>query len=136
MALSETQPTVVTSGPKLVYPESDVGPAITNDTFSNWFRGIAAPDLSFTVNVTVGWRPAVPLSTFEISRTKPFNEGESSGTTCAPLIEASNSNSPCGMWQIPHWLSLTCGPPACFAPVAKFTSSWQEPQDTRVGLVR
>src|ERR1700678_3367215 len=55
---------------------------------------------------------------------------------CAPRMEASNSWSPCGMWQVEHSTSLNCGPPGGFAPVAKFTLSWQDPHAAAVGLIR
>ena len=64
----------------------------------------------------------------------PGRVADSVGTVCAPLIEASNSNSPCGMWQFVHWLSETCGRFTWFWPVAKFTLSWQLPQAARLGF--
>src|ERR1039458_717790 len=55
--------------------------------------------------------------------------------TWAPTMEASKSNWPCWMWQLLHWLSSICGRLTWLRPVAKFTSSWQEPQASRPGLV-
>ena len=42
----------------------------------------------------------------------PDSKLDSTGTTCAPLIEASKSISPWGMWQVEQRLSSNCGPPA------------------------
>jgi len=50
-------------------------------------------------------------------------------------MEASKSISPFWMWQVAHWLSLNCGSPTWFSPVAKFTSSWHEPHAAREGFV-
>ena len=52
-----------------------------------------------------------------------FATGENVGTVWARAILTSNSTSPSGVWQLAHWLSLICGRPAWFSPVAKFTSS-------------
>src|SRR5579884_964733 len=38
------------------------------------------------------------------------------------------------MWQVEQRLSLACGPPAWFLPVAKLTSSWQDPQAAALGF--
>ena len=68
------------------------------------------PALSLTVKVTVGALPATPLSTFRMSTIDARARcADSVGTVCAPLMEASNSSSPCGMWHWVHWLSVTCG---------------------------
>ena len=41
----------------------------------------------------------------------------------------------CGVWQFLHWLSSSSGRLTWFWPVAKLTSSWQEPQAAWLGLV-
>src|SRR5665811_202526 len=93
------------------------------------------PAKFLTVKLTVGALPATPLSTLRMLATMPGRVADSVGTVCAPLMEASNSSSPCGMWHWVHWLSETCGRLTWLAPVAKFTLSWQDPQATRLGLV-
>src|SRR5450759_1875842 len=93
------------------------------------------PAKSLTVKVTVGALPATPLSTLRMLATMPGRVRDSVGTVCAPLMDASNSSSPWGMWHWVHWLSETCGRLTWFKPVAKFTLSWQEPQAARLGLV-
>ena len=42
---------------------------------------------------------------------QPGEQLDAVGTTCAPMIDASKSISPCGIWQLAHWLSSICGPP-------------------------
>src|ERR1035437_1687726 len=93
------------------------------------------PAESFTVKVTVGALPATPLSTLRMLATMPGRVADSVGTVCAPLMEASNSSSPCGKWHWVHWLSETCGRLTWLAPVAKLTLSWQAPQAARLGFV-
>jgi hypothetical protein len=63
------------------------------------------------VNVTVGDLPAVPLATLTSVKVVPGNCVELSGIVCAPMIDASNSCWPYGMWQVAHSSSLNCGPP-------------------------
>src|SRR5579884_700040 len=108
-------------------------------------RGTPFPALSCTVNETVGALPAVPFATLVIFTSNPairvsgfcgYVSAVSVGTTCAPLIDASNGISPCGIWHVEQSLSSNCGPPGWFTPVAKFTSSWHDPQASRLGVVR
>jgi hypothetical protein len=54
------------------------------------------------LNVTVGRLPAVPFETFRIWIVVPGSDGEKRGIACAFLMDASNSTSPCGMWQVAH----------------------------------
>src|ERR1035437_8196129 len=82
------------------------------------------PAKSCTVKVTVGALPATPLSTLRMLATMPGRVADSVGTVCAPLMEASNSSSPCGMWHWVHWLSETCG-----------RLTWLAPQAARLGFV-
>src|ERR1035437_1793399 len=101
----------------------------------NWAIVTRLPPLAFEVKVTVGALPATPLSTLTMVNTRPALVRDWVGTVCAPMMEASNSNSPWGIWHCVHWLSSTCGRLTWFLPVAKFTSSWQAPQAARLGLV-
>src|SRR5690242_7346732 len=50
------------------------------------------------------------------------------------MMEASNSRSPWGTWQLAHTASV-CGPAGWFSPVVKLTSSWQEPHAAELGRV-
>src|SRR5260370_2451609 len=93
------------------------------------------PALSEALNVTAGALPGVALSTFRICRLTPGSVVELLGTTCAPGIEASKSYVAWETWQFLHWLSSNCGRFTWFSPLAKLTSSWQEPQAAREGLV-
>src|SRR5215831_11434443 len=92
------------------------------------------PLKSTTLKVTVGFLPAWPLSTLAMVATMPGRVADCVSTVWAPLMEASNSSSPCGMWQLVHSLSDTCGRLTWFLPVAKLTSSWQLPQASRLGF--
>src|ERR1700730_6655189 len=87
-------------------------------------RATGFPPPSWTLNDTTGRLPAVPLATFMILTTRPESKLDAVGATCAPLIDASKSISPCGVWQVAHSLSSNCGPPGGLTTVAKFTSSW------------
>src|SRR6476660_10552173 len=93
------------------------------------------PVLSLTENVTLGFCPGLALSTAVIAKTTPVNWLERVATICAPLMDASYSVSPDGLWQLAHSLSLTCGRLTWFWPVAKFTLSWQDPHAARDGAV-
>ena len=73
--------------------------------------GNGLPLLSCTVNDTTGALPAVPFVTFVMFTARPASRLDAVGATCAPLIDASKSISPCGMWQVAHRLSSNCGPP-------------------------
>ena len=68
---------------------------------------------------------------------RPLSWTEFSGIVCAPRIDASNSRSPWGWWHLAHSSSFSCTrlAPLWFKPVAKFTSSWHEPQTFRLGRV-
>src|SRR5579883_1697761 len=90
--------------------------------------------LSVTVKVTVGALPGTALSTFCMAATSPGREVDLEGIRCAPGTEASKSRVDLLMWQFWHWLSSIWGRFKWFWPVAKFTSSWQDPQAARVGL--
>src|ERR1035441_9011245 len=92
-------------------------------------------DLSITLNVTVGALPGVAPSTFRILVTRPGSVVEFEGMRCAPGIEASKSDTWFEVWQFLHMLSSVCGRLTWFAPLAKFTSSWQEPHAALLGLV-
>src|ERR1035438_1364724 len=92
-------------------------------------------DLSITLNVTVGALPGVAPSTFRMLVTSPGSEVEFEGMRCAPGMEASKSETAFEVWQFAHMLSSGCGRLTWFAPVAKFTSSWQEPHAAALGLV-
>src|SRR5579872_5139871 len=96
-------------------------------------RGL--PDLSVTLNVTMGLLPGVALSTFMMLRTTPGNVAELFGTTCAPGMDESNSSAAVEIWQSLHCPSSGCGRLTWPCPVAKLTSSWQEPQAAWLGLV-
>ena len=67
------------------------------------------PALSLTVKVTLGFWPGLALSTPVMANTMPGSCLERVATMCAPLMEASYSVSPDGLWQLAHSLSLTCG---------------------------
>src|SRR5436190_3782333 len=103
-----------------------------------FFIATGPPEKSFAEKVTVGALPATPLSTRRMSNTRPARESDSVFTMWAPLIEASNSSSPCGMWHMAHSLSDAIGrfEPEWFLPVAKFTLSWHDPQAARLGFVK
>jgi len=68
------------------------------------FGATAFPSFSVILNVTVGFFPGdvrdgenvdvEPLSCFRIA-----------GNDVRALIEASYSASPCGIWQVAHWVS-------------------------------
>ena len=55
--------------------------------------------------VAVGLLPAVPFVTLTMVALSPESREESVGTTCAPTIEASNSDAPCGIWHVEHLVS-------------------------------
>src|SRR5947209_857543 len=93
------------------------------------------PALSLTLNVTTGAAPGTAPSTFRILVTRPGSALEFAGIRCAPGIEASKSAVACGVWQFLHWLSSGCTRFKWFAPVAKFTSSWHDPQTAALGFV-
>src|SRR4029077_13980135 len=65
---------------------------------------------------------------------RPLSCLEFSGTVCAALMEASQSAPLSAVWHLAQALS-GCAPPAWFAPVVKFTSSWQEPHAPALGCV-
>src|ERR1017187_46495 len=92
-------------------------------------------ELSITLNVTVGAAPGAAPSTCRIFVTSPGSDAEFSGMRCAPGIEASKSIEACEVWQPLHCLSSICGRFKWLAPVAKFTSSWQEPHTAALGFV-
>src|SRR3954452_24886580 len=108
---------------------------MTRETRATVAKERPFPFLSFMVKVTVGFLPAVPLSTLAMATTRPGTCADSIGTVCAPMMEASNSNSPLGMWQLAHCLSSIWGKFTWFLPLVKFTSSWQDPQAARLGFV-
>src|ERR1017187_9553959 len=95
----------------------------------------ALPDLSSTLNVTVGAVPGVVPATFMIFVTSPGSAVEFEGMRCAPGIEGSKSMYADEAWQSLHWLSSISGRFQWFRPVEKFTSSWQEPHAALLGLV-
>src|SRR5271157_1786741 len=92
-------------------------------------------DLSIKLNVTVGALPGVAPVTVSTLVTSPGSEVEFAAMRCAPGIEASKSETAFELWQFLHMLSSGCGRLTWFAPLAKFTSSWQEPHAAAVGLV-
>src|SRR5450631_2072596 len=92
------------------------------------------PALFVTLNVTVGAFPGVALSTLITLVTSPGSDAEWLGMTCAPGTEASKSETALALWQLLHCLSSGCTRLTWFAPVAKFTLSWQEPHAAAVGL--
>src|SRR5271157_4731343 len=97
--------------------------------------GIGLPLLSLTVKVTVGFCPALPFATLTRVKLMPGTPGAYAGIVWPPMMEASNGSSPCLMWQVAHWLSSGCGPPAWLAPVVKLSASWQAPQAAAPGLL-
>src|ERR1035441_5357971 len=92
-------------------------------------------DLSVTLNVTVGALPGAFPETFRILVTSPGSAVEFAAMRCAPGIEASKSVCFADGWQPWHWLSSICGRLTWLAPVAKFTSSWQDPHAATLGFV-
>ena len=46
--------------------------------------------------------PRCRSDTFVILTARPASRLEAVGATCAPMIDASKSISPCGMWQVAH----------------------------------
>ena len=90
----------------------------------------------FTEKVTVGRAFGAAPVTPRRSNTTPGSDCENRAIVCAPMIDASNSSSPCGVWQFAHWLSLVCGKSTCPTPVAKFTSSWHDPHAARLDIAR
>src|SRR5271166_2280248 len=109
---------------------------MVNEIEPSFDNASGLPLPSWTVKDTTGALPAKPLSTFVILTARPVSRLDAVGATCAPLIDASKSSSPWGIWQLAHCLSSNCGPPGWFTPVAKFTSLWQAPQAAAVGFVR
>src|ERR1017187_8149496 len=93
----------------------------------NLLIGIPAPLLSFTVKDTTGFAPAAPI-TFTSVTLMPGRVREEAGIVCAPMMEASNSSSPCGIWHPAHCLSSTCGRLTWLRPDAKLMLEWQAPQ--------
>ena len=68
------------------------------------------PALSLTVKVTAGLLSGLGIVSRRRWRTRGRRVAvERVATVCAPLMDASNSVSPCGWWHWAHWLSLTCG---------------------------
>src|SRR5215469_12297299 len=108
---------------------------MVNDSEPRLEVGTPLPWESFRVKFTVGLLPAVPPVMLVRLTARPESILDSVGTVCPPLMEASKSSSPCGIWQLAHWASSICGPPAWLTPEAKLTSSWQEPQAARDGCV-
>src|SRR5262245_54164176 len=98
--------------------------------------GTAVPSFSVIRKVTVGFCPGREFVTETISLCSPFSCFDSDGITCAPRIEASQSRSPTGRWQLAHCESSGCGPAGWFAPVTKSTSSWQDPHAVRDGNMK
>src|ERR1035437_5984652 len=92
-------------------------------------------DLSIKLNVTVGALPGVPPRADGTLVTSPGSAVEFPGMRCAPGMEASKSETAFEVWQFLHMLSSGCGRLTWFAPVVKFTSSWQEPHAAALGLV-
>src|SRR6185369_18064631 len=101
----------------------------------NFEMSIELPSLPCTLKVTLIFWPGLALSTLPMLKVTPASCVERVATMWAPLMEASYSVSPCGLWQLAHSLSLACGRLTCPAPVAKFTLSWQEPHPLREGAV-
>src|ERR1039457_6222377 len=92
-------------------------------------------DLSIKLNVTVGALPGVAPVTVSTLVTRPGSAVEFEGMRCAPGMEASKSETAFEVWQFLHMLSSGCGRLTWFAPVVKFTSSWQETHAAALGLV-
>src|ERR1039457_653314 len=106
-------------------------------------KGMLLPLSSCKVKVTVGICPARVLVTPVILRFMPassvsgfwgYKAAVSVATTWAPRMEASKGDSPCGIWQLAHWVSSAWNPPGWLAPVAKLRLSWQGAQARRLGL--
>ena len=74
--------------------------------------GIPLPLLSLTVNVTVGFWPARAVGHADQGEVRcPGCSGAWSGMVCAPMMEASNGSSPCGMWHVAHCGVVDLRPP-------------------------
>ena len=67
--------------------------------------GIPLPLLSRTVKVTDGGLSSAAVVTFARVKLRPAICVDWSGIACAPMMEASNSGSPCGMWHCAHCVS-------------------------------
>src|ERR1017187_7132728 len=93
------------------------------------------PDLSFTVNVTTGALPGVAPVTLITLVTSPGSDVEFEGMRCEPGMELSKSETWLALWQFLPCLSSGSTRLTWFKPVAKFTSSWQEPHAAAPGLV-
>src|SRR5262245_17737059 len=85
----------------------------------------------------VGCCPGRAFATDWIAAWRPFSCVDLEGTVWEPMIEASNSRSPCGWWQEAHAESSAWGPPgwAPFAFVTQSMLSWHEPHAARDGYV-
>src|ERR1019366_1620673 len=94
----------------------------------------ALPDLSFTVNVTMGALPGVAPVTLITLVTSPGSEVEFEGMRCEPGMELSKSETWLAVWQFLHCLSSGSTRWTGFAPVPRSTLSWQDPHAAGEGL--